>query len=265
MKVSNTLDLIQGQQKIKEFIQYMDVIEPGKIPTEIIDVINQPDILKGVAGIGLGINQKTKEPIACVLINYKDVMSFLVGNEIIEIIEYVQFKMPEYDDKVVLAISFGFLHQLKSADFAKDWKMPEGLEERLKDNSSKFHEHPPKVMPKPTNESRELNTLTGTDALKMISKFTPNRDTFIKLTKNLLRADHSLAIMVKKPITSDEDVQYAVVFRRGEPTNDPQDADLVGMIAYQPEVLYNGIVFSPDVDEDVKEHFQQEYEKHFKF
>lgn len=262
MKVSETLDLVQGAYEIGEFIKDLGISDPGKIPQDILNIVEHPERLKGAAGVGLGINLKTKEPIACVLINYNSVMSFLIGNEIVELIEYVH-KMPEYDEKVTLAISFAFMHQLNNADFAKDWKMPEGLEERLK--KSRFHESAPKVMPKPTNESRELNTLLGTDALKMISKFTPDRATFIKLTKNLLRADHSLAIMVKKPDNTHEDVQYAVVFRRGEPTNDPTDADLVGMVAYQPEVLYNGVMFTPNIDDDVREHFQHEYEEHFKF
>lgn len=251
--------IFEGLEDIKNYISIANVNRPGFVPKQIVEITEDPEGFEGPVGVGLGMDKKTRLPLAAVMIKPQGARdwTFMIANDVMVVIETIENL--GYSSPIVLAVSSTFLHLLTTVPFAKDLKIPKSMIDRIGLDNTPVIEK----MPTPTNESRELTTYHNMSVLKALKSIVDSKEQFLTASKAVLTMPSSLAIACKLPTESNPDVVYYVIMRLGEPTTDPTEAKLICMMAYQPDVLYNGVMYSNELPEKAKEAFEQYYNEMF--
>lgn len=246
MKISDTLEVYLGLEDAR------NAEIASELPPEGAEMLQNP-VSNGIV-IGLGINRKEGLPLCLVLVSLNGYLALLHGTNPIELVDYIKDNIPQFDTRMAIVIAGKLAEAF--ANTRHEFNIPR----------YKAEIYGAENVPKPTSESRELTTVRDTQCLKLLMELVPSKKNFVELSKRLLSGNVSMIVMAtKESKENDLDVRYVCMARIGERTNDPLEAKLLGMIAYQPEVLNNGVMFNTELAEDMKEHFESEYNKHFKF
>lgn len=259
MKWSDTLDVFIGIDEVRQQAK----VFKDKLPPESDKVLNN-DTLSGKASVlvGLGIKEGTKFPHCIVLVNVFGMAVLLSGENPVEIADYLKNDVPGYPIQVSISVAteLARLFSMDKWDFERPKWMDEDYLKGGQSHSTVWSM--PKNPIKPTNNSRELTTIHDSRCLQELMRWVPKQD-FMTLSKKVLKGSTAMLIIAKPPDDNDKDSLYMMIARIGEETNDPLEAKLLGMIAYQPEVLKNGVMYNDTIEEHVREYFELEYNKHF--
>lgn len=266
MQITKSLHLFQGKTDIQNGIEEMRSKYPGSIPKEISDAVNKG--FSGSAAVGLGFNPKTNDFKAITVIDYRGLFSMLISNDIIEIVNYIENDIPEYNSQVVGVVSLAFYQQLSNAEFRNMIPEPESWKERM--NKSKkanvdMYGDGRLMNSEPTTDDRTLTTIYDMECIKAIKKLAPSKEVFKRVSTSILTSQLAMAIVVFDKSETREHVEYMFMTRLGEPTNDPTEAHIIGMFAYQKDVLYNGVMYNSELPDDFKEKFSEEFKAQFNF
>lgn len=251
--------IFEGLEDIKNYISVANTDRPGYIPKQIVKIIDNPDGFEGPVGVGLGIDKRTKLPLAAIMIKPQGARdwTFMIANDVMVVIEAVENL--GYSSPIVLAVSSTFLQLLTTVPFAKDFKIPKSMIDRIGLDNAPVIEK----MPAPTNDSRELTTYHNMGVLKALKSIVDSKEQFLAASKAVLTLKSTLAIACKLPTEANPDVMYYMMMRLGEPTTDPTEAKLICMMAYQPDVLYNGVMYSNELPDKAKEGFKEYFNEMF--
>lgn len=260
MKVSDTLDVFLGIEEARKAIDYV----AGIVSSDMLRILAD-DSGKGETVIGLGSDPEGGDDVILILVTANHYTSMFIGNDPIEILDYIK-GIKEYGLIVAANIGTVVMRAIHGAEKKYSFKKSTHSQKEYPDDLVQRYGTEGRTMPKPTNDSRELTTITGaSNCLMELAGYIPERRAFTAITKRLLTDDTSLVVVAIGPSPKNNalDSKYMCVARIGEPTNDPLDSNLIGMIAYQPEVLRNGIMYNPDISEYIKDSFEVEYNKQF--
>lgn len=259
MKRIKKFTVFLGEEDVRANILKVTGPNP-KYNEQILQFIDDKKENQLIVAIGLGSDGRP----AVLLLNYSNnFMGMFVGAPPGDMMEWIQDNIPQWSqsnkthmsrEMLKAVIKLGEDRGIYMDDIKDQANKMDGRFQSVYNKSTKA--------PKPNNDSRELQTIQDTECLTTLLKWV-NKDTFLAVSKQILKGVAAMIVVAKPPKENDPDVKYMAICRLGEPVNDPLDAKLLGMIAYQPEVLKNGIMYNPLIEDDLKEHFESEFNDNF--
>ncbi len=242
MRINKHIEKLVGVQEIKEWVETNHFY----LPDEVKEGIDSGSIENGTLYAGMKV---ALPPVIFIALDYEGIQAFVTTDA--PILSDYLYNNRVFPSRVIFAI-METMNKLIREQSAK-------LTDKLHHNKgTTVHNGHLKV--RPSNPSLELRTIRDMDCLTELREWV-NKKTFVIISKNILKGDTAMGVLAK-PKDNDEDTRYMVIVRIGEIQNDPLETKLLGMVAYQPDVLKNGVMFNSEIDEEMKERFMSEYNKY---